>query len=70
MKPHLRPCQDDAWKEQLFAYAQKMLEPLEETIVREHLEGCSACRQTAEQFQELDNLLGQWWLATKARGRR
>src|SRR5579863_6507957 len=50
-------CMDD---EQIFAYAQHLLEPGEEEKVRSHVEQCSACGQIALRYQKIDAVLDEW----------
>jgi hypothetical protein len=47
-------------EEQIFAYAQHLLEPGEEDKVRSHVEPCSVCGQTALRYQKLDAVLDEW----------
>ncbi|MHB8655335.1 MAG: anti-sigma factor [Terriglobia bacterium] len=47
-------------EEQIFAYAQHILQPDEEENVRSHVEQCSACGETALRYQKLDAVLDEW----------
>lgn len=47
-------------EEQIFAYAQHLLEPGEEEKARSHVEQCSVCGKTALRYQKLDAVLGEW----------
>lgn len=46
--------------EQIFAYAQRLLEPGEEEKARSHVEQCSVCGQAALRYQTLDAVLDEW----------
>lgn len=47
-------------KEDLFAYANHLLETEAERGVRAHLGGCAACRAMVAEYQTLDALLDEW----------
>src|SRR5579864_567149 len=46
--------------EQIFAYAQHLLEQAEEDKVRSHVEHCSVCGQSVLRYQKLDAVLVEW----------
>lgn len=47
-------------QEQLFAYAQRLLDSPEQGAAREHVEQCAACGQIVMEFQKLDTVLDEW----------
>src|SRR5579859_1073789 len=47
-------------EEQIFAYAQHLLQPGEEDKVRSHIEQCSVCEKASLRFQTLDAVLDEW----------
>jgi len=47
-------------EEQIFAYAQHLLQPGEEDKVRSHIEQCSVCEKASLRFQSLDAVLDEW----------
>ena len=47
-------------REVLFSYSHRLLEPREESGVREHVGRCAACKQTVLEFQQLDTVLDEW----------
>jgi len=61
-------------REQLFGYAQGMLEPDEEREVRAHLVECALCRGVVDEFQGVEKVLDEWeplapspWFDTRVR---
>lgn len=46
--------------EEVFAYAQHLLEAREEAAARAHLAECAACRSLLDQYERLDRVLGEW----------
>jgi len=55
-----RTCTQCRARKQLFAYVHRLLEPVQEQLMRPHVESCSLCRETAEQFVKVDRLLDEW----------
>jgi anti-sigma factor RsiW len=47
-------------RENLFAYAQHLLESNEEREAREHVAQCARCREAVSAFQRLDAVLDEW----------
>ncbi|MGH9453425.1 MAG: zf-HC2 domain-containing protein [Terriglobia bacterium] len=47
-------------REQIFYFAQGMLETREAERVRGHLAGCAACREAMGQYQRLNHALDSW----------
>ena len=48
-------------KEQLMAYATKLLEPAEEARIQAHLAGgCEKCRAMVKQYRAVDSVLEEW----------
>ena len=47
-------------REQLFAYAHRMLDSPEHGAAREHVENCAVCGQIVMEFQKLDTVLDEW----------
>src|SRR5271169_2879820 len=47
-------------REQLFAYAQRLLDSPEHGESREHIEQCAACGQMVAEIQKLDTVLNEW----------
>ena len=48
-------------KEQLMAYATKLLEPAEEAEVQAHLAGgCETCRAMVKHYRAVESVLGEW----------
>lgn len=63
-------------KEQLFAYAVHMPDPVEEQRVRTHLEQCPGCSEVVTRYQHLEQVLDEWkpvapspWFDTRTRAR-
>jgi hypothetical protein len=46
-------------KEDLFAYACRMLEPPEEAAIGAHVAGCAACRMVVESYERLNAVLDE-----------
>ncbi len=63
-------------REQLFAYAHRMLDPQEESRVSAHLAGCAACRESMSDYRRLHEALDEWrpvapsaWFDARARAK-
>jgi anti-sigma factor RsiW len=63
-------------REQLFAFAHRMLDPQEESRVSAHLASCAACRDAVSDYQRLHEVLDEWkpvtpspWFDARARAR-
>jgi anti-sigma factor RsiW len=72
MKPH-NACMG---REQLFAYAHRMLDPQEESRVNAHLARCAECRESVSDYRRLNEVLDEWkpvtpspWFDARARAR-
>ena len=47
-------------REQLFGYANRLLDEKESAAVRAHLGECSRCREVVESYKRVDTVLDEW----------
>jgi Putative zinc-finger len=47
-------------REELFHYAERLLDDAHAAQVKEHVEGCPSCRAIVREYQQVDSLLEDW----------